>query len=67
MSGATAITAGKWNTTSSQVSFLRFAETLYDMPPLNERDGMASDMLDCFDFSQAPRTPEMLTPLACGG
>jgi phospholipase C len=54
------------HTTSSQVSFLRFAESVYDMPPLNERDGRASDMLDCFDFSQAPRTPAMLAPLACG-
>jgi len=52
--------------TASQVSLLRFAETLYGMPPLTERDAQASDMLDCFDFNQTPRAPFRLDELPCG-
>ena len=42
------------HTTSSHVSLLRFAETLYGLDPLTDRDASASDMLDCFDFGQEP-------------
>ena len=51
--------------THSFVSLLRFIETIFDLPPLTERDAQASDMLDCFDFSQAPRPPIHLTPRIC--
>jgi len=45
----------------SHVSVLRTIERLFDLPPLNERDAAANDLLDCFDFSQAPRPPLVLT------
>ncbi len=38
----------------SFVSILRFIEKMYGLPPLNERDGTADDMMDCFDFAQEP-------------
>lgn len=37
------------------------------MPPLTERDVIANDMSDMFDFSQAPLPPLVLTPNACSG
>ena len=51
--------------THSLVSILRFIETLFKLEPLTERDARASDMLDCFDFSQAPRQPTALEPRRC--
>jgi phospholipase C len=41
----------------SHVSLLRFCETLFGVPPLNARDAAASDMSDCFDFTQSPTPP----------
>lgn len=46
-------------------SILKFVETRYHIPPLTARDGMASDMLDSFDFSQQPQPPLILQPRAC--
>lgn len=40
------------HTMHSFVSLLRFAETIFDLEPLTERDANASDLLDCFDFTQ---------------
>jgi phospholipase C len=54
------------HTLASQVSFLRFAESLYDLQPLTERDAQASDLLDCFDFNQPARAPLTLEALPCG-
>jgi phospholipase C len=53
------------HTTSSHVSLLRFAETLYALDPLTERDASASDMLDCFDFAQEPLLPDELPDPVC--
>jgi len=39
----------------SHVSLVKFCETVFGLHPLNARDAAASDMLDCFDFTQAPR------------
>ena len=51
---------------SSQLSILKFAETLYGLSPLTERDAAAENMLACFDFAQAPLAPLTLAELPCG-
>ncbi len=51
--------------THSFVSLLRFVETVFQLDPLTDRDAQASDLLDCFDFAQMPRTPLSLSPRAC--
>lgn len=51
--------------THSHVSTLRFVETLFGLDPLNNRDAGASDMLDCFDFTQEPLPPLVLSPVDC--
>ena len=49
----------------SHVSLLRFAETIFGLEPLTERDANASNMLDCFDFDQSPLPPLLLTARQC--
>jgi phospholipase C len=51
--------------THSLVSLLKFAETIFDLAPLTERDASASDLFDCFDFAQNPQPPLALTPRDC--
>jgi phospholipase C len=51
--------------THSLVSLLRFAETIFGLEPLTERDAAASDMLDCFDFESLPAPPLTLEPRVC--
>jgi phospholipase C len=51
--------------THSLVSLLRFAETIFGLEPLTERDANASNMLDCFDFESPPAPPLRLEPRAC--
>ena len=53
------------HTIHSHVSLLRFAETIFGLEPLTERDAHASDMLDCFDFEQPALSPLVLTPRVC--
>lgn len=48
------------HTLYSHVSVLRTIERIFDVAPLNERDAGANDLLDCFDFAQAPRQPVVL-------
>lgn len=43
--------------TRSFVSLLAFVESLYGLDPLNDRDGTADDLRDCFDFEQVPLLP----------
>ncbi|HKY55059.1 MAG TPA: alkaline phosphatase family protein [Anaerolineales bacterium] len=50
---------------ASHVSLLRFAETVFDLEPLTERDAHATNMLDCFDFDQEPLQPISLQPRDC--
>lgn len=38
----------------SQVSLVKFCESVFGLPPLNQRDAKADDMSDCFDFKQKP-------------
>ncbi len=46
-------------------SILKFVETRYSLPALTDRDRNANDMLDSFDFNQAPLAPLILKPRAC--
>ena len=48
------------HTQSDFSSILKFIETTYSMPPLNDRVAMTSNMSNAFDFSQAPRAPLVL-------
>jgi len=41
-------------------SLLKFTETDYSLPPLTSRDASANDLVEAFDFSQAPRAPLLL-------
>lgn len=49
----------------SFVSILAWIERLYGLAPLTARDADADPMLDCFNFTQAPLPPLVLTPRAC--
>lgn len=46
-------------------SVLKMIETIWDLPPLTERDANAGDMLDLFDFSGAPNPRLILEPRDC--
>lgn len=48
------------HTLYSHMSVLRTIERIFDIPPLNERDAQANDLLDCFDFTQESRAPLIL-------
>jgi phospholipase C len=39
---------------NSHVSLVKFCETTFGLPPLNQRDGTSHGMSDCFDFNQRP-------------
>ena len=49
----------------SHVSLLHFAETIFGLDSLTERDAKASTRLDCFDFDQQPLNPVLLSPREC--
>jgi phospholipase C len=49
------------HTTYSFESVLKTAEELYKLPSLTDRDRTANDILDAFDFSQAPTAPFILS------
>ncbi|MBO0888037.1 hypothetical protein J2P12_02955 [Candidatus Bathyarchaeota archaeon] len=46
----------------SHVSLVKFVETLFNLPPLNQRDANADNMSDCFDFNQNPSPPPSTSP-----
>jgi phospholipase C len=46
-------------------SILRFIEERYDLKHLTKRDDHTSDMLDAFDFNQAPNPP-LVIPVPTG-
>jgi phospholipase C len=48
------------HTLYSHSSILRTIERIFDVPPLTEWDAKANDLLECFDFSQARRSPLIL-------
>ena len=41
---------------------LKLIEEKFGLPPLTDRDKLANDMLDCFDFSQKPNPTDIITP-----
>jgi len=41
-------------------SILKFVETVFSLPPLTQRDALANNLMEAFDFSQAPRAPFLL-------
>jgi phospholipase C len=49
-------------TQHSHVSLVKFCETLFNLPALNQRDANSDDMSDCFDFSQTPAQPPPVNP-----
>jgi phospholipase C len=53
------------HTVYEQSAILKFVERRYHLQPLTARDRAASDMLDSFDFSQAPQSPLILSPRQC--
>ena len=48
-------------------SFLAFVEHWLRLSPLTSRDANANDMMDAFNFTQAPLAPVTLTPRTCPG
>jgi len=46
-------------------SVIKFAEEVFGLPSLGQRDANANDTTDSFDFSQTARQPLMLTPRLC--
>ncbi len=46
----------------SHVSLVKFCESVFGLPTLNERDAAADDMSDCFDFTQTPAAPPVIVP-----
>ncbi len=48
-------------------SVLKFVEERFGLEPLNERDYLANDLLDSFDFHRRPLRPLILEPRDCPG
>lgn len=46
-------------------SMIKFAEEVFGLPNLGQRDVNANDMTDSFDFTQNARNPLILTPRLC--
>jgi len=46
-------------------SVLKFAEETFGLPTLTQRDELANDLMDAFDFGQAPLSPLILKPRKC--
>ena len=46
-------------------SLIKFAEEVFGLPNLGQRDVTANDMTDSFNFTQTPRNPVLLTPRLC--
>jgi hypothetical protein len=47
---------------NSHVSLVKFCETIFGLPALNERDAHSHGMSDCFDFHQPPLLAPALSP-----
>ncbi|MEP7198427.1 MAG: alkaline phosphatase family protein, partial [Chloroflexota bacterium] len=50
----------------SHISLLKFAETIFALKPLTEREAQVDDMSDCFDFTQKPRPGIEIQERKCG-
>ncbi len=54
------------HTQYSHSSILQSIETIFDLDPLNDRDGQANSMLDCLDFTQTVIEPGYIPLRDCG-
>jgi hypothetical protein len=48
------------HTVADHTSILKFIETLYGLKPLATRDAIAANLMEAFDFDQAPASPLIL-------
>jgi phospholipase C len=46
-------------------SVLRFIETIFNLPSLNQRDAISNDLTDAFDFTQSPLPGRVLGQRTC--
>ena len=46
-------------------SVLRFAEEIFNLPQLTNRDASANNLMDAFDFSQSPLPPLVVSTRSC--
>jgi phospholipase C len=53
------------HTTYEFASFLKLVEVRFGLAPLADRDAVANDMLDSFDFTQQPLPPLVLSTRHC--
>ena len=53
------------HTTYSFESILATAEEIFNLPAMTDRDRMANDTLDAFDFNQKPLAPLLLQSRSC--
>ena len=53
------------HTTYSMASILKFVEARFNLRPLTDRDALANDIFDSFDFNQQPLPPLILQPRQC--
>jgi phospholipase C len=53
------------HTVYEHTSVLKFIETRYGLKALTSRDAAANNMLDSFNFAQAPQAPLLLQPRTC--
>jgi phospholipase C len=61
---------GVYHEVAEQASIPRFIERVFGAPPLSSldpaaQDGQANDLMDAFDFTQAPLPPLMLNTRTC--
>jgi phospholipase C len=54
--------SGVNHTTYDTTSLLKLVEKAFGLASLTARDGSANTMLECFNFSQTPLTPLVITP-----
>jgi phospholipase C len=50
------------HTQYDETSPLKLVETAFHLSPMASRDAQANNMLDCFNFSQTPLPPDIITP-----
>ncbi len=55
------------HTTYEFSSLLKFVETRFGLEPLTDRDLLANDLLDSFNFHRRPLPPLILEERCCSG
>jgi phospholipase C len=49
----------------SHLSVMRFVESIFGLPALNDRVAASSEMADCFDFTQTPAPAALPAEVPC--